>query len=200
MILENLTKEKASEIIEKGKVIGTLELGASEFNTYYYLNNEVRELSKGEYEEEMETLRLIDIPKPILLNLMKEDFFTFDKEEKIKLIEKLDSLINCEKDKKDNISIDTEYDICMNGLWLSGRLKAENVFKLNKTSMHMNISKAGILIMAVDSRIDSAGIVHERLDERTEVFKICSCIDDDNYMIITIVVYEALVREGAKKL
>lgn len=193
MILENLTKEKASEIIEKGKVIGSLEMGSSEFkthHTYYYLNNEVTERSKDKYEEEMGTLRLIDIPKPILLKLMKEDFFTFDKEERIKLIEKLASLINCEKDKKDNIGIDTDYDICMNGLWLAGRLEVDNGFKLKGASMHMNISEAGILIMVVDSSRDSVGIAYERLDESTEVFKICSCIDDDNYMIITIVLKE----------
>ncbi len=39
MILRNLTKEKASEIIEKGKVLGSQEMGTSEFkliSTYYY--------------------------------------------------------------------------------------------------------------------------------------------------------------------
>jgi hypothetical protein len=37
MILRNLTKEKASEIIEKGKVLGSQEMGTSEFKLLVHI-------------------------------------------------------------------------------------------------------------------------------------------------------------------
>ena len=37
MILRNLTKEEASEIIEKGKVLGSQEMGISEFKLLVHI-------------------------------------------------------------------------------------------------------------------------------------------------------------------
>ena len=54
----------------------------------------------------------------------------------------------------------------------------------------MTFKDAGLLNLAINEVSSSVGIAYERLDEKIDIFKICSYIDNDNYAIITILVGE----------
>lgn len=194
MILENLTKEKLDEVLTKGKKIADSEMGMKGFKTYmrhYYLDKEVFELIKSdknstEYEEASK-LHLIDIPNKILIKLIHEGLLVCNKEEKIRIINELNDFISYEDNKKENIKIESKYDINLNGFSLHGMLEVDSMFKLADTVEHVGFN-CGLLLMGVDPSKDNAIIINEKIEDSAEIYKIASCKDEENYAIITIIV------------
>lgn len=93
------------------------------------------------------------------------------------------------KEIKEKIYIESRYNINVNGFSLRGMLEIDSMFKLLDTVEHINFD-CGLLIMGVDPSKNNAIIANEKLEEGVYLYKIASCKDEENYMIITIIVQD----------